>query len=869
MIFSWPQAFAAGPAVVGGKGWNLGRLHRYGFSVPDGGVIAVHVYNQLLDTLGIELEQLAGIDADSVLDASAAALLEDTRSRLTSASLPESVAHALDSFLDLRGLALAPLAVRSSASTEDGSAASFAGIHQSFLNVRGREAVHAAVLGCFASLWTPQAVAYRRRMGFLDRELGCAVVLCRMVHAPGSAEPASAGVAFSADPHGGRRDVVVINAARGMGEKVVLGSVQPDQVELRVHGNNLCALARAASGQAALTPAQETELAGLVWRIHWALGDGHDPQDVEWAHDGTKFWIVQSRPVTGLPLHTFEPVRKLPVIWSTANIKDAVPGVGTMLSWSMLNSMVDRVMFSAPREVGYPVPDGMRTLKRIDGRAFFDLTAMQWWTFDLTGYRPHQTVESVGGHQPEIPLPDGDPMRGPDGKRRKRYAMRLAKLLWKLGKRFPPASREHHAYCKSLRRRELAGVGDSELLAVKRELDRRSHEIGPMVGLTVARTGLFQLPLEALLKRWFGDRAHSVLWRLLTGGGGITSAEHGYAIHDLAELARAEPGARLALQSADADPREALPPTSPFRRALEDYLDEFGHRAIYEAEMSNPRWAEDPRFVLEQIRVHLEQPAGPDPRAAARAVSREAMAEVRRKTLLLRPLVKWLTGKAVGAYAMREEGKSALAVSAYATRHVVLEIARRMVQRGLIASPDHVFHFSSYELDSFLAGEWDGAGARELAEDRARQRAELQQRPEPLDVIIEGDTALLAQSANLVARAHHKGGWRGLAVSSGVHAGAARALRHPGDGARLKRGDVLVAPSTDPGWTPLFLRAGALVMETGGFLSHGSIVAREYGIPAVVNIPGALGLLPDGETVLVDGDEGHVMPEARPSPLVG
>ncbi len=195
------------------------------------------------------------------------------------------------------------LAVRSSATSEDGVESSFAGVHTSSLNVTGISAIERMILHCYASLWTPQALAYRRRMNYLDRDTACAVVLCEMVAGP-EGPPVAAGVAFSCDPRTGRRDVITVNCAAGLGDAVVSGRVTPDEYVLMAHDTN-CIKTRRESGDPLLEDLQIAKLGHLVWRVHWALGEGQDPQDIEWAFDGRRFWLLQARPATHLPRWTF------------------------------------------------------------------------------------------------------------------------------------------------------------------------------------------------------------------------------------------------------------------------------------------------------------------------------------------------------------------------------------------------------------------------------------------------------------------------------------------------------------------------------------------------------------------------------------
>lgn len=864
-VLRWEQAFDAGSVHCGGKGYHLARLARYGFPVPRGGVLVAEVYRDLMQTAPLKAlaENLAGLQATEVLDTRVHEQLGQLQERLMATHLPEAVQVALQHFLQEHELLHTPLAVRSSAVSEDGPHASFAGIHQSVLSVQGIEAVHEAIVRCFASLWTLQAVAYRRRMGFADSDVLCAVVFCAMVRTPGAAEPQSAGVAFSCDPRTGQRDLIVINAAAGLGEKVVSGTVEPDQVVLRNVRGTMQVLERQTRGTPVLTPAHEQELALHVWRIHWSLGHGDTPQDIEWAHDGTQFWFLQARPVTRLPHYTFAGVKHLPVIWSTANIKDAVPGVISTCAWSLIQEIIDAVLYAGPRYVGYDVPAGLQTLKRLDGRLYFDLTAMQWCFYDLAGIMPERTIAAIGGHQPVIPVPAGDPLAGSEGQRRRRVQWKFFPLLLTFRRRLARALQEHHAAVRALAAQPWEELDNAALLQSIRQLAALHERIDTMAGLSNGYASAFMDLLDMQLRALAGERAPALFGGLLAGSGAVTSAEQGYRIADLARAAQQEPEVRQWLQSrALAQTWEQLPAHSLFRRELGRFLHEFGHRAVYEADVMQPRWVDDPTYILEQVRRLLEHPPERDARQVAREVSARAWQEITRLTWWRRPLLKWLVRRTQHGFAAREAGKSGLVASMWPTHHLVLEIGRRLVAAGHLHQREQAFHLSKAELSCFVHGVWDGQGAAALAQDRAAQRAAWLMCTPP-DVIIEGDnTAGLALAAPCPAFDGQI--WRGIGVSAGQATATARLVEHPHEGHRLGPGEILVAPSTDPGWTPLFLRASAIVMETGGYLSHGAIVAREYGLPAVVNIPGIVQQLIDGEVLTVDGDAALVRRLAGP-----
>jgi pyruvate,water dikinase len=763
---NWREAYEAGVAVCGGKGYNLARLARYGFRVPRGGVLP------------------------------AGAPLCDLRKGL-----------------EHWGLSEAKVAVRSSATAEDSARASFAGIHRSFLNVSGAAAVETAAQGCIDSLGTPEAIAYRRRMGFRDDEVQCAVVVCEMVDAR------CAGVAFSCDPATGRRDLIPIDAAEGLGDAVVSGRVNPARMVWRRENGSLSRHSGAAV--AWLPEAIEEELAHQVERVHWALGEGQDPQDVEWAYDGKLLWLLQARPVTRVPRTGWPETAALPRYWSTGNIKDAVPGVVCELSWSNLCDAVGDAAYSAMQAARYRMPSGMEVVRRFQGRGFFDLTMMQWAFYDAFGVLPAEVARLIGGHQPQIPVPP-DPLKGRSGRRRGLAGLRLLRQIWHYPAKLRPAIENQWRYQRSL----PVGWGAhsrAELQRIMARINDEQHSFLLAFGLANSCSGPWQLALDWLVKD------ADLIARLQAGAGGVASAEQGYRVYEIAQG----------------------------KSTMEEFLRDFGHRAVYEADLLNPRWAEDPSWILEQVQSIRENPPARDPREHAAGVRRQAEQELKRRFGWRTPLLLWLVGKLRAAVAAREGAKSALLCLMLPARRIVLEIGRRLVAEGQMDSPEQALHFARIDLACWLQGYWAGVGARELALDRAQRRERWLAETAP-DLITEEPDGALAAAVQPLPAASEGGSWTGIAVSPGSASGAARIVLTPTDAAHLRQGDILVAPSTDPGWTPLFLRASAIVMETGGFMSHGAIVAREYGIPAVANVPGILKALQDGEPIAVDGSTGRV-----------
>jgi pyruvate,water dikinase len=799
--------------------------------------------------------------------------LADFRRSIEAAEFPDGVRPRLASFLGDSGLAGTPLAVRSSATAEDGRLHSFAGAHSSVLGVARAEAVSDAIRACYGSLWTPRALAYRRRLGLRDDRVACAVVLCAMVAGP-DGRPTAAGTAFSCDPRAGRRDRMVLDAARGAGAAAG-GGVRPEEITLAVRPGRAAVVARSGPPGPILTDDRAGALARLALRVQWALGDGQDPQDLEWAHDGRRFWLLQARPATGVPRPAYPALAHRPVIWSNANLKDSLPGVVSTLGWSLIRGALWPLLFRTVEAVGSPPPPGMEPARRFSGRPYFDLSALQWAYYDALGVTPAETNRALGGHQPEIPVPPGSPFRGRAGWARLRANLTVFRLLIPFAATFPLDVARLLAYSRHLKALDPSRRPDVEL----RESLQQTSDVLMAYCARFELTdtgGIWQMLLEDLVEWLKPGRGRALASGLMAGTGRVASAEHGYRLAELAEVARHDPEARAFLERAAAGPRDLrqLPAGSPFRAGFERFLADFGHRGVYEADLANPRWNEDPSYLLDQVRLLLDAAGAGPPRDRGRRARAEAEAELAGCTRWLRPAVNWLTGRARRMAALREAGKSALVAPLEPLRAIALEVGRRLTRAGALDEPSDVFHLAVEEVEAFLGGEWDGSGARSLVADR-RERAAAWAAESPADVIVEGPSGPMPPAGPAGADRPRSGRPRltggrarltGLGVSAGRAEGPARVLNHPAEGHRLRPGDVLIAPSTDPGWTPLFLRASAVVAEVGGYLSHGAIVAREYGLPAVANFPGLLLAVRDGSRLAVDGDTGEVVIRGDHSP---
>lgn len=847
--------------AYGGKAVHLAALRRSGFPVPE--ALVVHA------DAGAEFARAPRVRAALEQARSLAGFPEPTRAtawdhvrlRIRREPLPEALKAALREALPALGAPPFPLAVRSSASTEDSPHHSFAGIYRSELDVRNEDALWDAIRACWSSLWTLRAVEYRQRAGLGDREPCMALILQRMVPAE------VAGVAFSRDPVS-REARVVINAVRGLGEALVSGYRDPERYVIPREPALDAAPgspALATEGGALLTPAQATDLAAHVAAIERVFGG---PQDVEWALHAGRWWFVQTRPITTVQSCHEKldssaaptPVERRPWgqnVWSNANVGEVLPGVTLPLTASGVLSELPLAFWRNLSAMGASLPRDALVMGSFAGRFYFNLALIQWYTWQTWGTAPDEATASMGGNQPAIPLPSP------------RTVSPLRQLGWKMrqlraGRRVMRAMAEApgvYVRADSAATRDRSAVldrlSDLELLDLffaQRELFFDLFR--PFMLVSSGAFGMLSV-LGRLAERWRPGGGAALTAALVAGRGEITSAEHGYELVRLAETARGEPAAAAYLRRLLADTarraddwRDALAGTETLA-AMERFLERYGHRAVVEWELAVPRWEEDPTYLLQAAAGFLDAPPAseraPDGEAAARAIK----GLPRWKAAVLRALAD----RYARCAALREAGKSTAVKITAASRRQTLELGRRLAERGVVDREGDVFYLERGELDAFILGEMRPDGLRALVGRRREQvRAWQQLSPPP---VIFGDEWAPAEEPDTTAAPEQRE-WHGLGVSGGRAEGRARVLLSPAEGHRLRQGEVLVAPFTDPAWTPLFLRASALVLEIGGLLSHGAIVAREYGLPAVANLADATRRIPDGAWVIVDGNRGEV-----------
>ena len=831
LVRSLDELTAADLPAAGGKGANLGELRRAGFPVPDGFVITTAAYALAAEAAGVTGESAA-----------------TARVRLAASPVPAGIADAIRQAY--RGLGASAVAVRSSATAEDLPDASFAGQQDTILGVQGDDALMDAVRKCWASLWNERAVTYRATHDVPARGLGLAVVVQRMVEAQ------SAGVLFTADPITGRRRRATIEAVRGLGEQLVSGAVNPDHFVVETRSGAV--LERRGD---ILNDAQLRELATVGERIECHFGR---PQDIEWAYgnDG-KLWVVQSRDITTLyPIPANAPQSEDDLrVYFSANVAQ-----GVFDPFTPMGLQTFRLLSSGlAAAIGRPVRDpsaGASLYAESGMRVFIDLTPV---LRDPFGRELPPRVMSVMEFRSKAVFEKllEDPRLRPRGSK-SGSRFRVIRAALHTG---APQNALRAVVRPDATRKRLLGELDRAIAAVR--IPETSAErieayedlilrfppkyFPRLVGMVIPGVASYALANRVLE----GHARPGELQTVLRGLPHNPTTEMDLALWNIARAARVDPASREALDSRSSAELSAqyraglLPPL--LQREMTSFLAQYGHRAIAEIDLGVKRWSEDPAHLLGAIANYLrlgDEATAPDAQFARGAREADAMINTLSSRLHgpRRVLLRFLLGRVRLLSGLREQPKFQI-MRVFALGHALIApIGEELAGQGLLENADDVFFLTLPELRRAITGE-DLRST--VVERREVYRRELGRRHVPRVLLSDGTDAetLLPASADV--------GIRGTPASPGMARGIARVIRSP-VGARLEPGEVLVAPSTDPGWTPLFLTAGALVMEMGGMMSHGAVVAREYGIPAVVGVPDATGRIATGEHVTVDGSAGTV-----------
>jgi pyruvate,water dikinase len=851
--------------LVGGKGASLARMARAGLPVPPGFQITTYAYRRFVR---------ANCLAEAILSAAAQARADDPatldrasaqiQSLVAQSTLPDDIAALIRQSYGELGAGDPAVAVRSSATAEDLPGMSFAGQQETYLNVCGAEHVLAAVKRCWGSLWTARALGYRARQGIPPEDLSIAVVVQQLVPAD------VAGVLFTANPVTGARDQMTINAAWGLGEAIVGGQVTPDTIivdkqtgaieSLHIADKDVMTV-RLPEGtreepvptekrrQAALPPAQAAELARLGVEIEQLYGQ---PMDIEWAMCDKRIFIVQARPITTLPEPRPTLEWKLPrarVRYARSSVIELLPDPLSPLFATLALPLWNEALSAKMQALGLERPfAGNFLLVTINEYAYIEFGLSAWQSARLLAALP-------------------------------KLLPRLVRLLRAAQARWAEEARPHYAnVVGAWAARDLATTPSAELLASAREIVKAaaSHYVCIQTGI---------LPVANLSETAFTSVYNRLIKRkseppALTFVLGFDSApiQAEKSLYDLASWARTQAelcayleGSRskdivVACESQSAPIADAES-WRGFTSRFGEHLNRFGH-AIYDLDFAKGVPADDPAPLLETLKFFLHGPArSPHERQAAAALAREQATQAvlaRLKGLRLR-LFRSLVQSAQRYAPLREDALADVGLGWPLLRRMLGEVGRRMVAAGAIAERDDLFWVKCDEVEAAARALDAGQPAEHyggvVAARRATWERERKVTP-PVSLPSKGSFRVLGIDVSrwMPARTGQAVGdvIKGVGASPGRVVGVARVIHGPEEFDLMQPGDILVAKITTPAWTPLFALASGVVTDVGGPLSHSSIVAREYHIPAVLGTGVATERVRSGQHITADGDAGVV-----------
>jgi pyruvate,water dikinase len=709
-----------------------------------------------------------------------------------------------------------------------------------------------------------------------------AVVIQRMV------EATAAGVMFTRAPAGRERggpDERIINAGFGLGAPVVDGMTTPDVLRVDPRGRLVDSIiahkARAMvvgetgvrevevpePDHPALSRERIVELAEIAARLEKLESVGWD---VEFACDVHRTWVVQARPATG---RGFPEGGDADTIWSNINVGEALPGVATPFTWSIAGAFSEAGFHRAFSALGCRVPKNARLVGDVHGRVYLNLSQFMRIAAQVPFLDPRTLVELGGGWGgEELATQVEDVSKRGFYARLPMTASRLLREQLKLDddvKAFEALAEKQWRAQSAL---DLAILPDEGMARRMRDIQGLLERTGTVM-LTSASSMLgSHLALKMMLARLAPLDAERMAQSLTSGIRDVESARPGVGIMHVAALARREPEAAAAIERESTIGLDALP-EGPTRRALQSFLELYGDRAVREAELSTPRWKEDARPVLRMLRAALRTDArhveGTLARAKAHADGEMAKL-VPKLNVVEQTIVRHLVARAQRSARLRERMRAWVTRVLGMLREAALDADRRLLRRdpeldadwrrlveagSPLAAVRSVFFLTVDEVVAALRA--SRADLVPLVRSRRAELARDQGRPDPPATFVGAPPPVVLPP------------WggdvlRGLPASAGIVEGRARVLLREGEMDALLPGEILVVHTTDVGWTPLFLVAAGIVTELGGPLSHAAIVAREFGVPSVVNVVGATRAIRTGDVLRVDGDRG-VVERVRPT----
>ncbi|HWE47184.1 MAG TPA: PEP/pyruvate-binding domain-containing protein [Caulobacteraceae bacterium] len=749
-------------------------------------------------------------------------------------------------------LGVGPFAVRSSGAEEDGAAAAHAGQFESLLNIPAAR-VEAAVERVWRSGFSARLGAYRRAHGLTGAPKPPAVMIQGMIAAD------SAGVAFTADPVSGDRDVTVISATRGLGDRLASGEADGDTCRIHRSGAWLDG-----AHDATLTDAQALAVADLACRVERRYGA---PQDIEWAFEGGRLYLLQSRPITALP----SPARGETGVWDNANIVESYPGVVSPFTYSFAQRIYGHVYraFSAMMGVSPRVIAGHRAtfdtmLGRVHGRVYYNLLAWYRALSLFPGFKANRAfMEQMMGVGEPLPADLTEQIAPTHASAWAKFAdrARLARVLARLvvaNATLPRTIRRFNARLDAALAESDADIQSLSAVALAERFRALEAQLLERWDAPLINDFLCMIAFGAsrkALERWTGAEGLALHADVMIGQGDIVSAEPARLIRAMGERVRGRAALIERLSAGDAVAAFADPELGPM---LDAYIARFGDRCTGELKLESLTLHEDPRALLSAVSAAARGVAEPRP---ASPDASETLGRLFRGKPLKRLVAAWLLAWAKARVRDRENLRFERTRLFGHVRRIVRASGRRLTEAGVLDDEDDVFLLTVEEWLGAVEGGAADRNLKVLAALRGVEMEEDAERPDPPErLTVRGGFLAGLEAACADVAVHDDGSERtrrGQACCTGVVVARVRVVTDPRTQS-LEPGEILVARHTDPGWIAVFANAVGVIAERGSLLSHSAIVAREMGVPCVVALKSATSWLKTGDLVRLDGRTGRV-----------
>ncbi|MBS3787333.1 hypothetical protein KGY79_03955 [Candidatus Bipolaricaulota bacterium] len=842
---------------VGGKAANLGEMIKSGLPVPEGFVITVGAYKKFLiyNKIEVEIKKLL-VDLENTNLEETKKISSEIKNLFQQSKIPADLLTEIDQSYDRIGNP--EVVVRSSGTMEDSPVTSFAGQYDSFLNVKGKEGLNKYIKLCWASLWNARALSYRLKEKIDNNKLAHGVIIQKLIRAEKS------GVLFTVNPLNNRRDQVLINSSWGLGETLVSGNVTPDQWIVDKKERKILKEKIAVKEKMSVLKDKGTKLVNVpvrkrkqpsldhneVYKLLELVEKAEDffdlPQDIEWACRDNEFYLVQSRPITTLfpKLEPEDSDGKLRIYINFLLIDKVIPEPLTPIGEDIWKKLLQNIL-------------PMSWVKSAVGRLFVDTTEIsrleRWWgglrnnPFAMDPLTIETILEVLKRNKAKL-------------EQQKKPLIKLIPTL------FCVMSPSFFKFLLTSIPKALYGVlsspekvvegaysfGENQVKSLeqkRRKLHTKEEKIN-FIEKNILPI-LYFIPLKilyyAVRSPNYLDKAKKLINKYLDDASRLNKVKK-----SLPHNVTTEMGMELLRIARKIDQSGGhLSPEGP---EIKEFLNQYGHRTYLEIDPGIPRWKDDPEYIINLLQSYISNKSYNERIKKFHQGKEEAEKTIQDITARLKEKgarkdarkVEKLLENYRKTFGVRELPKYIMSKGVRVIREILLEVGEELVAEERLDDKEDIFFVRLKDIKS------EGKLQPLVIQNREAYQKELKRNSIPRVVTSTGETIFS------VNESEEDNGYDGIPVSPGVYEGQVKVLETPEDGNQLKKGDILVTKATSPAWTPLFLEIGGLITEMGGPMSHGSVVAREYGIPAIVGIREATTRFKDGQFIRLNGETGKI-----------